>query len=107
MAEDASPALQDPRVREFLKFVRVAHLATADANGTPHNVPLCFWYNGGTRFYFVVDENPEWIRRDGIKRTRNITENPHVALVVDHYEEDWQSFAYVLIHGEAHNRRGR
>jgi PPOX class probable F420-dependent enzyme len=101
MAEQLQSSLDDPRVREFLKLARVAHLATADAHGAPHNVPLCFWFDEGTGFYFVVDEKPKRLGRGGIKRMRNIAENPRVALVVDHYEEDWQSLAYVLINGEA------
>jgi coenzyme F420-0:L-glutamate ligase/coenzyme F420-1:gamma-L-glutamate ligase len=101
MAEQLQPSLDDPRVREFLKLARIAHLATADAHGAPHNVPLCFWFDDAARFYFVVDEKPKRAGGLGIKRMRNIAANPRVALVVDHYEEDWQSLAYVLIHGDA------
>ena len=32
---------------------------------------------------------------------RNIAENPRVAVVIDHYEEDWSQLAYVLIRGTA------
>ena len=32
---------------------------------------------------------------------RNIAENLRVALVIDHYDEDWRRLAYVLIHGDA------
>ena len=100
MADSLKP-LADPRVREFLAQARIAHLATADASCAPHNVPLCFWFDAGTRFYFVVDEKPKRITRSGLKRIRNIAENPQVALVVDHYEEEWTRLAYVLIHGAA------
>jgi PPOX class probable F420-dependent enzyme len=101
MAEQLKLSLDDPRVREFLKVARVAHLATADVTGAPHNVPLCFWFDDVARFYFVVDEKPKRAAGLGIKRMRNIAANPRVALVVDHYEEEWQFLAYVLIHGEA------
>jgi coenzyme F420-0:L-glutamate ligase / coenzyme F420-1:gamma-L-glutamate ligase len=101
MAEQPKPSLDDPRVREFLRLARVAHLATADASGEPHNVPLCFWYDDGSRFYFVVDEKPKRVAGGGIKRMRNIAANPRVAIVVDQYEEEWEFLAYVLIHGEA------
>ena len=93
--------LDDSRVREFLRLARIAHLATVDATGAPHNVTLCFWYDEGSRFYFVIDEKPKRTPPGGIKRMRNIAANPRVALVVDHYEENWQFLAYVLIHGEA------
>jgi len=84
-----------------LKLARLAHLATADAQGAPHNIPLCFWFDSDARFYFVVDEKPKRETGTAIKRMRNIAENPRVALVVDEYEEDWSSLAYVLVHGEA------
>ena len=92
--------LKEPAVREFIETARIAHLATASAGGEPHNIPLCFWFDGA-RFYFVIDQKPK--RRSGtaIKRMRNIAENPRVALVIDHYEEDWSRLAYVLIHGDA------
>ncbi len=100
MADQAVIAV-DLRVHEFLQLARIAHLATADAAGTPHNIPLCFWVEDDNRLYFVVDEKPKRVSGTGIKRMRNIAENPRVALVVDHYEEDWSSLAYVLIHGRA------
>ncbi len=87
-------------MREFIESQRIAHLATASAGGEPHNIPLCFWFDGA-RFYFVIDEKP---KREGgvrIKRMRNIAENPQVALVIDHYDEEWSRLAYVLIHGNA------
>ncbi len=99
--DDARPALNDPRVRDFLTLARIAHLATADTQGAPHNIPLCFWFDGDTRFYFAVDEKPKRAAGTAIKRMRNIAENPRVALVVDEYGEDWSALAYVLIHGEA------
>jgi|SRR5208283_197461 PPOX class probable F420-dependent enzyme len=99
--DDARPALNDPRVRDFLTLARVAHLATADPQGAPHNIPLCFWFDGDARFYFAVDEKPKRATGTAIRRMRNIAENPRVALVIDEYEEDWSSLAYVLVHGEA------
>ena len=91
---------KEPAVREFIEAARIAHLATVSGDGEPHNIPLCFWFDGA-RFYFVIDEKPK--RRGGseIKRMRNIAENPRVAMVIDHYDEDWTRLAYVLIHGEA------
>ena len=32
---------------------------------------------------------------------RNILANPHVSLVVDHYEEDWTRLQYVMVTGDA------
>lgn len=102
MAELSLKPLNDDRVREFLRLGRVAHLATADAAGVPHNVPLCFWYDEAAHFYFVVDEKPKRATGTGLKRMRNLAENPRAALIVDHYEEAWSGLAYVLIHGNTH-----
>jgi PPOX class probable F420-dependent enzyme len=102
MAESSLKLLNDGRVSEFLKLARVAHLATADAGGVPHNVPLCFWYDEAAHFYFIIDEKPKRMTVTGIKRMRNLAENPQVALIVDHYEEEWSYLAYVLVHGAGH-----
>lgn len=102
MANGSLKAITDERVREFLRLARIAHLATSDRGGVPHNIPLCFWFDGAARFYFVIDEKPKRLTGIGLKRMRNISENPRVALIVDHYEEDWSQLAYVLAHGDAH-----
>ena len=46
MPTDSIELLTLPAVRDFLAFERIGHLATADAEGAPHNVPLCYWFNG-------------------------------------------------------------
>ncbi len=86
--------------RDFANNRRVAHLATADAAGVPHVVPICYALVGDV-FYFIVDDKPKR-RRTGLKRLRNIAENPRVALLIDHYDdEDWAGLAYLLVHGQA------
>jgi PPOX class probable F420-dependent enzyme len=82
----------------FTESQRIAHLATADAGGRPHVLPVCFAYAEG-RIYIVIDEKPK--RSLKLKRLRNIEENPHVALVLDRYDEDWSRLGWVLIHGTA------
>jgi PPOX class probable F420-dependent enzyme len=82
----------------LIESQRVAHLATADAKGRPHVVPVCFAYLGG-RIYIAIDEKPKRSLR--LKRLLNIEENPHVALVLDRYDEDWSRLGWVLIQGTA------
>jgi PPOX class probable F420-dependent enzyme len=102
MADDKLRALGEERLRDFLKLARVARLATSDHLAVPHNISICFWFDEVAYFYFVIDEKPKRLTGTGLKRMRNIAENPRVALIIDHYEEEWSYLAYVLIHGQAY-----
>jgi PPOX class probable F420-dependent enzyme len=85
--------------RAFAERHRVAHLATADASGAPHVIPICYALVGA-QIYLVIDEKPKRTRT-GLKRLRNIAANPQVALVIDDYDEDWTRLAYLLVQGHA------
>ena len=87
-------------VRSFIASHRVARLASADANGTPHVIPICYAFDG-THVYSALDLKPKRVESLQLKRVRNILENPHVALVIDDYSEDWSALAYVLVQGTA------
>ena len=87
-----------PSELHFIQHQRVAHLATADAAGRPHVVPVCFAYLDG-RIYVAIDEKPKRSLR--LQRLRNIEENPQVSLVFDRYVEDWSRLAWVMVHGTA------
>jgi PPOX class probable F420-dependent enzyme len=93
-------AMLTSRQQRFLETRRVARLATADARGAPHVVPVCFAVADGT-LYVTIDEKPK--RRTGapLKRLRNIAENPAVAVVADHYDEDWTRLGWVMLQGRA------
>jgi PPOX class probable F420-dependent enzyme len=65
----------------------VARLATADASGVPHVVPVVFAL-AADRIYSAVDDKPK--KTAHLRRLRNVRANPPVALLVDHYEDDWQ-----------------
>ena len=84
----------------FLTRQRVARLATADADGAPHAIPVCFAYDG-RNLYIALDEKPKDVPVTRLKRVRNILENPRVALVADRYAEDWDLLAYVMVRGRA------
>lgn len=84
----------------LLRDARVARLATADATGQPHVVPVCFAVDG-TAIYIAIDEKPKRAAPHGLRRVRNILANPRVALIVDHYEEDWRRLRYALVTGTA------
>jgi PPOX class probable F420-dependent enzyme len=88
------------RERRFLLAERVARLATADAAGRPHVVPVCYALDGDT-VYFTIDEKPK--RRPGarLKRLANLRANPVAALVADRYDEDWSRLGWVMVQGRA------
>jgi len=91
------PSKLDQAQRRFLDTSRVGHLATADRNGAPHVVPVCYAVAEDT-LYVTIDEKPK--RRDvPLKRLRNILENPQAAFVVDRYNEDWRRLGWVMLRG--------
>lgn len=95
-----SPPLS-PEETSFLVRQRVARLATADAEGRPQSIPVCFAYGSGTVF-IALDEKPKGVEARRLKRVRNILENPEVSLVADRYDDsDWSRLAFVMIRGEA------
>jgi PPOX class probable F420-dependent enzyme len=85
--------------RAFCERGRVARLATADATGVPHLVPVCYAIMRDS-LYITIDEKPK--RADiPMKRLRNIAENPEVAVTVDRWDEDWSRLAWVMLRGRA------
>ena len=86
-------------MRLRLVDARVARLATADAEGRPHIVPIAFAHDD-ENLYFAVDDKPK--RSRNLKRLRNIAGNPRVSVLVDHYEDDWTRLWWVRVDGVAH-----
>ena len=78
----------------------MARLATADARGRPHVVPICFAAEAAA-VYHAIDRKPKGRPPERLARVRNIVANPQVALLVDHYEDDWSRLWFVLVRGRA------
>ena len=93
----------DSRERAYVETARVGRLATADADGRPHAVPVCFAF-AGDRIVTPIDEKPKTVTPEGLRRSRDIRENPRVALVVDHYTEDWSRLGWVQVRGTSTHR---
>jgi PPOX class probable F420-dependent enzyme len=51
--------------------------------------------------YIAIDQKPKSGDPRALKRIQNIAANPSVALIVDHYEDDWQQLAWVMLRGTA------
>ena len=88
------------RVERFLRAQRVARLATVDARGRPHVVPIVFAYSGG-HLYTPIDLKPKSASPRRLQRVRNILANPQVQVLIDQYEEDWRRLGYVQLRGRA------
>jgi PPOX class probable F420-dependent enzyme len=85
---------------ELLREGRVARLGTADRAGRPLVVPVCYAYDGRACFS-AIDAKPKRVAARGLRRVRNIEQNPQVSLVVDHYDEDWSRLCWVIVEGRA------
>ena len=84
----------------FAAESRVARLATIDDAGHPHVVPVCY-ATDGRAYYSPIDAKPKRTPPDRLKRVRNIRANPQVALLIDHYEEDWARLRFLMVQGRA------
>ena len=82
--------------RERFASATLGHLATADEHGRPHLVPFVFVLRGET-IYSAVDAKPK--RTTSLRRLANVAANPHVAALVDHYSEDWDSLWWARAEG--------
>lgn len=85
----------DDAARRFAA-ARIAHLATTDAHGRPTVVPVCFAVDGDT-VYSAVDGKPKTTTR--LARLDNVARHPDVALLADHYRDDWSTLWWVRARG--------
>jgi PPOX class probable F420-dependent enzyme len=76
----------------------VARLASVTESGRPHIVPFTFVLDGD-RIYSAVDAKPK--TTTSLRRLRNIRANPEVAVLADHYDEDWARLWWVRADGRA------
>jgi PPOX class probable F420-dependent enzyme len=84
--------------RALFETARVARLATADAEGRPHLVPVCFTLDGG-RIVTAVDHKPK--RTSRLRRLENIAVNPRASALVDVYDDDWTRLWWARADGAA------
>jgi PPOX class probable F420-dependent enzyme len=90
----------DQDALDFIARHRAAHLATADIEGQPSVVPICYVVDR-ENIYSAIDQKPKSVPAGSLKRLRNIEKNPRVSLVVDDYSEDWNKLAYCQVTGTA------
>ncbi len=85
-------------VRTTLETARHGYLSTASAEGDPHLQPVVFQIVGDS-IYIAIDEKPKTTLR--LRRLTNIESNPRFALLVDHYDDDWDRLWWILLRGPA------
>jgi PPOX class probable F420-dependent enzyme len=90
--------LTGEEARRRFGTARVARLATVSGAGQPHLVPITFAH-AGDRLFCAVDAKPKSTRQ--LARLRNIRANPRVAVLADHYEEDWSLLWWARADGRA------
>lgn len=91
------PSIEVDVARRLFSAARVARLATV-SGGTPHVVPFTFAVDGDV-VYTAVDAKPK--STTNLRRLRNIRDNPRVAVLVDHYDDDWSALWWVRADGLA------
>lgn len=89
--------MTEAQARQLLAEARVARLATHGAHG-PLIVPICFVLDGDT-LYSVVDEKPK--RTRALRRLAEVRRDPAVAVLADHWSEDWSQLWWVRADGQA------
>jgi PPOX class probable F420-dependent enzyme len=82
----------------LLDRARVATLATVSADGRPHVVPVVFARDGND-LVTSVDGKPK--KGKVLARIENVSRDPRVSLLADHYEADWSRLWWVRVDGEA------
>jgi PPOX class probable F420-dependent enzyme len=92
------PTLPPAEARRRFAAGRVACLATLRTDGTPALVPIVFEVLDD-RIVSLVDPKPK--RTPELARLRHIALDPRVALLVDHYEDDWQLLWWARAEGDA------
>lgn len=87
-------------IQARVRAARVARFATLDAQGRPHVVPVCFFYDG-SMFYTAIDRKPKRVAPENLARVRQIRARSQVALLIDEYSEEWTRLWWVLVRGTA------
>jgi PPOX class probable F420-dependent enzyme len=82
---------------EMLEQARVGHLGLLDDHDRPRVLPVTFVLDG-EELWSAIDQKPKRAREPA--RLRYLRRNPHAALTVDRYDDDWEELAWVQVLGE-------
>jgi PPOX class probable F420-dependent enzyme len=99
----AGPEGPPPEVLARFTAARVARLATIGADG-PRLVPVTFAWHRGAAVWAVDRAKPK--RHTRLRRLDDLAADPRVALLADHYAEDWAELWWVELQGTASTLEG-
>lgn len=87
--------------RSRFAAARHAVLASTRPDGSPHLVPIVFAPDRSDldQIFSAVDRKPK--SSTDLRRLDNIRNEPRVALLVEHYQEDWAALWWVRVDGQA------
>lgn len=74
-------------------------LATLGPHGAPELVPVVFAPTGERTLVTPIDQKPKSTRR--LRRLDNIAADPRVALLAQHWDDDWSRLWWVRAEGHA------
>jgi len=94
--------VEERAAHQLVADARVGRLATVTPQGHAHVVPCCFALDGEC-VYSAVDAKPKSTL--SLARLANLGANPRAALLVDHYEEDWDELWWVRVDGTGRTAR--
>jgi PPOX class probable F420-dependent enzyme len=99
----AGPEGPPPEVLARFTGARVARLATTTAEG-PRLVPVTFAWHRGTAVWAVDRVKPK--RHPRLRRLDDLAADARVALLADHYADDWAELWWVELQGTAATLEG-
>jgi len=85
-------------LRQRVAAAQIARLATLDADGRPHLVPIVFVLQGDT-VYTAVDAKPK--RSRVLRRVENARARPEATILVDRYDDDWSRLWWIRLRARA------
>ena len=94
----AGPEGPPPAVLARFAGARVARLATLTADG-PRLVPVTFAWHRGMAVWAVDRVKPK--RHTRLRRLDDLAADARVAMLADHYAEDWAELWWVELQGTA------
>ncbi len=83
----------------LLAQARIGHLGLVDDQDRPRVMPVTFAVHAEA-VWSAVDDKPKRAGRGDLARVRFLRRQPHAALTVDVYDDDWSKLAWVQVLGE-------